>query len=79
MKDCVTSPTPRPAEETAPGSTPEEPTGSEGAKPSYITRAEAAKLEEDILNQVRSYSDKGRARAEKALQELIQEVAQMTG
>lgn len=37
------------------------------AQPQYLTRQEAEKLAQDILNQIRSYVDKGRVRAEKAI------------
>jgi hypothetical protein len=51
-----------------------EPTGQEGAKPEFLTRAEAEKLREDILKETRSYADKGRVRVEKAVSEVTKAV-----
>jgi len=42
-------------------------TGQKEAEGKYLTRAEAAALEERLLNQSRSYADKGRVRLQKEL------------
>ena len=52
--------------------------GQKAAEPQYLTRAEAEALEQDILKKVYSYADKGRARAEKALEEVTKEVNLLT-
>jgi len=86
----TTVPTPGQAAGTAPGSAPvpeqsvttpagegTETPGQEGAEGKFITREEAAKLREDILNQARSYSDKGRVRVERAVEAVTYSVANL--
>jgi hypothetical protein len=72
---------------TAPGSAPvpdqpvtpagegNEPTGQEEAKKGFITREEAEALRLEIINEARSYSDKGRVRVENAVKEVTNSVA----
>jgi len=83
----TTVPTPGQAEGTAPGSAPVPPlpvtpgsegteaAGQEGAKEGYLTREEAKALEERVLNQARSYSDKGRVRVENAVKDVTNAIA----
>jgi hypothetical protein len=85
----TTVPTPGQAAGTAPGSAPApaqsvtpagngvETTGQNGATEGYITRAEAEKLRQDIINEARSYSDKGRVRVENAVKEVTNSVASL--
>ena len=64
---------------TTPGEAPviQEPAGQEEVKPEFLTRAEAATLEAKILNEARSYADKGRVRVEKAVSAVTEAVAVM--
>ena len=57
-----------------PSSNNEEPAGPQEAGSQYITRAEALAMAENILNQVRTYTDRGRARSEAAIKALAEEV-----
>jgi hypothetical protein len=52
-------------------------TSQKEAKPVFITHEEAERWAQDILDQVRSYSDKGRARTEKTILELTQKIANL--
>jgi polyhydroxyalkanoate synthesis regulator phasin len=52
-------------------------TSQKEAKPVFITHEEAERWVQDIMSQVRSYSNKGRARAEKTILELTQKIANL--
>jgi len=65
--------------EEKPVTPPQAPVGQQEATPQYITREEAEKLKQDILNDARSYSDKGRVKLQKAMADVEQAVATMRG
>jgi hypothetical protein len=62
---------------TAPAPQGAEQTSQQEAKPEFLTRAEAEALKAEILNQARSYADKGRVRVEKSVQAVTNSIAQM--
>ena len=68
---------PVPAQPATPAGNGTETAGQEGAESQYLTREEANKLREDILNESRSYSDKGRIRVEKAVQAATNSIAEL--